>query len=181
MQLTLIGIDPGIVDTGVISIRLDTIREQWNITTQVWTNVTRRDKQALVIDSDFLDELTAFVYHEEMENKATFTGIEGYRPRGRDMRLDQNMQGLVQSIHGTIKGSVIVDNTGIKNVVKEPMLKLFRVNKFPSTHHADLKSAARVALKLGINNEFLNRILSDFVRDNLNGSSPWSLKSTVTL
>ena len=180
MQLTLIGIDPGIIDTGIVSIRLDTIRQQWNITTQVWSNVTRIVERAMVIDPDFLDEIAAFVQHEESENKATFTGIEGYRQRGRNVQQDQRMLGLVQSIHATLKGSHIVDNTGIKNVVTEPMLALFQVNRFPKTHHADLKSAARVALKLGISNEVLNRILSDFVRDNLNGT-PWSLSSTVML
>jgi len=180
MQVTLIGIDPGIRDTGIVAIHLDTLRQQWRVTTQVWSDVTKLDKQSLVIDTYFLDELTAFVDHENMENKATFVGIEGYRQRGNDTRQDQKMLGLVQSIHGTLKGSYIVDNTGIKNVVTEPMLKLFQVNKFPATHHADLKSAARVALKLGINNDVLNRILSDFVRDNLNGSK-WSLSSFETL
>ena len=180
MQVTLIGIDPGIIDTGVVAIHLDTLRQQWRVTSQVWNDVTKLDKQSLLIDPYFLDELTAFVDHEEMENKATFTGVEGYRQRGRDTRQDQKMLGLVQSIHGTIKGSTIVDNTDIKNVVTEPTLKLFQVNKFPATHHADLKSAARVALKLGIMNDVLNRIISDFIRDNLNGSK-WSLSSFETL
>jgi hypothetical protein len=177
MQVTLIGIDPGIRDTGIVSIHLDTIREKWHVTTQVWNDVTHQERLTQTISPDFLDEITAFVDHENMENKATFVGIEGYRQRGNDVRQDQRMLALVNAIHDTLKGSHIVDNTGIKNVVTEPMLKLFKVDKFHKTFHADLKSAARVALKLGINNEVLNRVLSDFVRDNLNGT-PWQSSYT---
>ena len=89
------------------------------------------------------------------------------------------MTNLVQTINGAVNTCFIVDNTGIKNVVTEPMLKLFQVNRFPSTYHADLKSAARVALKIGIANAITNELLSSFVRDNL-GENKWTLVSTLT-
>jgi len=179
-MLTLVGVDPGIVDTGVVSIRLDTLRETVQVTTQVWTGVTSKDGHSLKVSEYFLDDLAGFVQHEEAENKATFTFVEGFRPRGRDMIQDKKMTNLVQTIHMSLKGSKIVDNTGIKKTVTEPMLKLFGCQRFTGTHHADLKSAARVALKGGIDIPPLNRILSDYVRDNLNGS-PWSHSSIVTL
>jgi hypothetical protein len=60
------------------------------------------------------------------------------------------------------------------------MLKLFGCQRFTGTNHADLKSAARVALKGGIDIPPLNKQLADYVRDNLNGT-PWQSKSIVTL
>jgi hypothetical protein len=179
-QLTLIGVDPGIVDTGVVSIKLDSLRETLQVTTQVWSDVTEKNGHGINVDSFFLDDLAGFVQHEEAENSATFTFVEGYRPRGRDMIQDRKMSILVQTINHTLKGSKIVDNTGIKKVVTEPLLKLFGCSRFVGTHHADLKSAARVALKGGIDITPLNRILSDYVRDNLNGTS-WSVGSIQTL
>lgn len=174
---TLIGIDPGIVDTAIVSLYLDPIRKRWQITTQVWSNVTRREGQTRVVDSGFLEELKEFVEHESTIPEIF---IEGFRNRGRDMRQDQDMVNLVQTINRTLKGSKIVDNTSIKKIVTEPLLKLFQMNRFPGTNHADIKSAARVALRGGIGDDFLNRILADFVRDNLTGEK-WSLESMQTL
>jgi len=179
-ELTLIGIDPGIRDTGLVAIKLDSLRLTLQVTTQVWSGVVTKDGWSIKVDPDFLDEVDSFVEHENMENAATFTFVEGFRPRGRDMMQDKNMTTLVQAINTAIKGSKIVDNTGIKKTVTEPLLKLFGCQRFSATHHADLKSAARVALKGGIDIPPLNRILSDYVRDNLNGT-PWSVGSIQTL
>ena len=179
-ELTLVGIDPGIVDTGLVSIRLDSLRQTIQVTTQVWTGVTSKNGHSIKVDEYFLDDLAGFIQHETMENSATFTFVEGFRPRGRDMIQDKKMMAMVQTINMSIKGSKIVDNTGIKKTVTEPMLKLFGCSRFQGTHHADLKSAARVALKGGIDIPPLNRLLADYVRDNLNGT-PWSHRSIVTL
>ena len=85
------------------------------------------------------------------------------------------MQVLIHDTNETLKPSRVVDNTGIKLVVKEDLLKMFHVSRFPRTNHADLKSAARVALKTGIYS--VNELMSDYVLDHLEGRQ-WSLAST---
>lgn len=179
-QLTLIGVDPGIMDTGIVSIKLDTLRKTLMVTTQVWSEVTSQKNQSITIDPDFLDELESFYEHEASENAATFAFVEGYRQRGKNIRQDANMLALVQACNHAMKGSKIVDNTGIKKVVTEPLLRLFGCSRFQGTHHADLKSAARVALKGGIEVPPLNKLLTDYVLENLKGEK-WSPVSYQTL
>lgn len=179
-RVTLIGIDPGIVDTGVVALRLDSTNKTWTIQYKVWHVVTYRDpsnQNAIRLNTHFQDGLRSFVEHEETL-APVFVGVEGYRQRGNNMRQDQDMLYMVQAIHKLVPGSQIIDNTGIKNVVTRDMLKLFGVARFNvATNHADLVSAARVALKLGISITPINEILYGFVVDNVEGTS-WSLVST---
>ena len=179
-KLTLVGIDPGIVDTAAIAITLDFLRKRVNIVTQVWTNVTLRQHRKITINDGYLDEIRAFVDHSAFENSATFTGIEGYRDRGYNMEQDQAMNAIIQSTQEILPGSLIVDNTGIKKIVTEPMLKMFFCTRFQGTNHADIKSAARVALRVGIGVEAINHLLSDFIKQNLAGDT-WELGSILTL
>lgn len=179
-KVTLIGIDPGIVDTGVVALRLDSQERTWSVKFHFWHVVTYRDtnnRSVIRLNNHFQDGLRAFVEHEEAL-APVFVGVEGYRQRGNNMRQDQDMLYMVQAIHKLVPGSQIIDNTGIKNVVTRDMLKLFGVARFNvATNHADLVSAARVALKLGIGITPINEILYGFVVDNVEGTS-WSLVST---
>jgi len=174
---TLVGVDPGIRDTAVVAIRLRPEDRNWAIRYRVWSDVTHRVKQEVIIDQKFLRELTDFQQNEFFLGDAVLTGVEGYRQRGRNIMQDQAMLMMIRETSSVLDRSTIVDNTGIKNVVTEPLLKLFQVSRFSTpTNHADLKSAARVALKIGIANPEINTILSDFVRDNL-GDKPWARTS----
>lgn len=166
--MILIGIDPGIVDTAAVRIELDLTMYTWSVKPRVWHNVTTRVGQNNIkVSQTFLDELQYFCY----EKPAAHVYVEGFRQRGRDTKSDARMLKLVDEIKRTTRGRV-VDNTGIKKIVTEPMLKLFQANRFEYTNHSDLKSAARVALAGGIKDEDLNPLLAQFVVDNLEGS-PW--------
>ena len=181
MKLTLIGIDPGIRDTACVVIKLNTQTKKWRVQGYVWHDVTSRNGRSIDIDQKFLDQLEMTALRETRLNGATFVGIEGYRQRGKDQAQDQNMITLVQEIQHRIKGSTIVDNTGIKKIVSNDLLKLFQAYHFGvKTNHGDLTSAARVALALGIKTDALNEILSEFVDDNIYGEA-WSLESIPTL
>lgn len=169
MKITLIGIDPGVVDTALVVITLRD-NKTWSVWSRVWTETSRMNKQEFVIKQSFLDQLRLDVKRNHTGTYKVL-GVEGYRPRGKSMKLDMQMGAMVQRIHGELKGSAIVDNTGIKNVVKQGFLDLFNFG-FPHGHHADRTSAARVALRLGIEDDRINAELSDFVRDHLLGE-PW--------
>jgi predicted ATPase len=184
VQLTLIGIDPGIVDSGAVAVTLDFEKRTVYITTKLWSYVTERsktNKQKIIVSEKFLDELREFAQWLRRDTKGpVFVGIEGYRPRGFNIDQDARMTDLVQTINRNLPQSKVVDNTGIKKVVKQGLLDMMNLSRFKrGGNHSDLKSAARVALVLGIKNEGMNALLSDFVRDNLDGLS-WSFVSTST-
>lgn len=177
--LTLIGIDPGIRDTGAVAIRLDSKAKTWSIHHQVWNDVSKIEKNVVIIDPLFKRQVALFVKNEE-DAAPTFVGIEGFRQRGRNQKQDKQMLYMVQKIKELLPGSQVVDNTGIKNVVTEDMLRLFKVNRFRvNTNHSDLKSASRVALKVAIGIPILNQMIYQFILDNVEGE-PWVLTSTST-
>ena len=158
--MILVGIDPGIVDTAAVKLTFNFEQETWSLRTRVWSNVTERlGLNDVHVQQEFLDDLRAFC--------ETAPFIEGFRQRGRDTLQDQRMLALIRELKQGLKGSTIVDNTGIRKIVTEPMMKLFEVSRFPGTNHADLKSAARVALAGGIKSEELNPLLARFVTQRL--------------
>jgi len=170
--VSLIGVDPGIVDTGVVWVRLDRKNKIMHAQPKVWRNVTRKVKGGIEVDEQFLAELQWFV---EYFGPETRTFIEGYRNRGRNPGQDQKMTMLVQTIHRVLPGSAIVDNTGVKNVVTDATLGLLGLNNWDiATNHSDLDSAARILLKGAYQDEDLNSIVADVVRDRLEGRS-WTL------
>lgn len=171
MKVTLIGVDPGVVDTALAVLRLDTESKTYNVHSRVWTGVSRMEKQKFIIQQAFLQRLG-----EETRRWGTgdvvVRAVEGYRNRGNNMRQDQQMSAMVEACSKAIKGSTIVDNTGVKNVVKPGLMKLFNFG-FQRTNHRDLESAVRIAIKLGLADDDANKALSDFVLDHLLGT-PWT-------
>lgn len=171
MTIVLIGVDPGIVDTGLVALELDRERKSLTVHSRVWSNVTVRDKNTIRVVPEFLDSID-----EEISkyNHTRYTYVEGYRNRGRNPYQDQNMTVLVQAIHKRLTTSKVVDNTGVKKVVKEPLLLLFRAGQLwtQRTHHSDLTSAMRIALKGAIEDKQLNGLIAEFAIDNLE-NRPW--------
>lgn len=183
MRLTLLGVDPGIRDTGAVGITLDFENKTVDVTSRVWSGVVDRHGFNVTTDEQFLTELTAFK-KSFRDTSMVLSAVEGYRQRGLNVQQDREMLDLIKDIRAALPNGVIVDNTGIKKVVTEDMLKLFYVSRFKrGTNHADLKSAARVALKRGIDGGASNHLMSDYVKDNLFGSKEdeWSLGLSVTL
>lgn len=171
-RLIIQGVDPGVVDTGVVSLILDSDKRVFEVLHRVYSGVSSMDKNEFVLKAPFIKDLGPYVstIGNKKDRRACF--IEGYRNRGKDMRQDQQMTSLVQMCHQLIPGSKVVDNTGVKKVVKPAFMDLFAFD-FPKTNHADLHSAARIALKGGLMNPEINRVLSDFVRDAIEGR-PWT-------
>jgi len=184
VRFTLIGVDPGIIDTGAVSVTIDFSLRAVYVHTALWTGVSSRDKldkQKIVVSDKFLDEIAGFVQNERANGGPTFVGIEGYRQRGYDKGQDQRMIDLIQTISRTLPKSKIVDNTGVRKTVKQGLLELLHLAKFKKGgNHSDLKSAARVALVLGIKDETINKLLTELVVDLVDGGS-WSFASTRTV
>lgn len=174
-RVLLVGIDPGIVDTGVVWIDLDPEKKTINICARVWKNVTYREGKVVKVSPTFLQELEQEIQKNRAEFPGLYVFIEGYRNRGRNPIQDQKMLMLVQTIHGRLKKSEVVDNTGVKNVVTDHVLKLLSLYHWDQpTRHGDLRSAARIALKGAYGHPVLNLLVATVVRDQLKGGS-WTL------
>jgi hypothetical protein len=96
--------------------------------------------------------------------------IEGYKPRsnfGSDIRMTE----AVQDMKRETRGSVLL-NTGVKKVVKQPLMELLGVWKFSTvTNHQDLRSAARIALLGMLKNDTLNEVVAEVVKCHLVGKA----------
>lgn len=156
MKLHVVGIDPGLVDTGLVRMEFDSRRRRIGVAHAV---VSAPLDHAQVVGDvlSLLEPATVF--------------IEGYRPRAH-MNTDKRMVELVAAIKKSTGGKVL-DNTGIKKVVHQALLELLGVWVFTTpTHHQDLRSAARIMVLGMLKDTDYNSLLTTVVRDHLN-HSPW--------
>lgn len=164
MPHMIVGVDPGIVDTGIVRYRIGKSDRLITVKPAVVTRATATEiaNQVSVLGG---------------VNRRVF--IEGYRPRGH-LATNQKMTTLVHEIKVACgPHAKVLPNTGIKSVVKPALLALLcsdaqRFSHIP-THHGDLVSAARIAILGMLKDPELNRVLADIVRDTLN-NRPWTVE-----
>ena len=157
----VVGIDPGLVHTGVVSMTF------FPKMGEVWVG----HEAVAGPDVSRIQRLVGAGVPTQVTACHIF--IEAYRPRSA-FNTDARMGEAVSQIRAATKGTVL-DNTGVKKVVKQPLMQLLGVWQFATpTHHQDLRSAARIALLGMMKDEHMNRILADVVRDHLNGK-PWTV------
>jgi hypothetical protein len=102
--------------------------------------------------------------------------IEAYQPR-HNLSPDKRMVTAVADLRRGLVGSKVLSNTGVKRVVPPQLMTLLGVWNWPqSTHHQDLRSAARIALLGMMKDGQLNTVLSAVVRDHLAGRT-WAVES----
>lgn len=151
----VVGVDPGLVHTGVVLMTFDQPQKIIEVSAEAVPGIdTVRIQQ-------FLGASKPHIF------------IEGYRPRS-NLNSDKRMVEGVAAIRAATKGQVLL-NTGVKKVVKKPLMELLGVWSFSTvTHHQDLRSAARIALLGMLKDEQMNRLLANVVRDHLRGSD-WNV------
>lgn len=158
MNATVVeGVDPGLVHTGVVLFQFFS------------------DSREVLVDSKVVDGPDAGAVRQFSGMYVpTAVFIEGYRPRSH-FGTDERMVKAVAEMHREIPGSTVLNNTGVKKVVKPPLMRALKCWDFSqTTHHQDLRSAARIALLGMMRDEDLNWLLSDVVRDYLDGRS-WNV------
>ena len=159
---TVIGVDPGIVHTGIVMLDFDT------------------DDRELIVDHRVVDGLDSAVARQEITDMAIHKQfvtliiyIEQYRPRsgfGVDERMVQANADFKRDLDGWL-----LRNTGVKKVVTQELMELCHCWKFPSkTHHQDLRSAARIALLGMMLDDTLNQVLYTFATDMQDGRT-WNV------
>ena len=162
MQSThVVGIDPGIVHTGVVGMcfrpgmRIIEVRHH------------------LVLGSDPKQAMSWISGQESVTNTKAAIFIEGYRSRS-NLHHDKDMLNAVADFRKETGGTVL-DNTGVKKIVKPAVLGTLGVWRFSTpTHHDDLRSAARIAVLGMMKDPTMNRLLADVIRDHLDGK-PWTV------
>lgn len=150
------GIDPGLVHTGLVSFELDPSRRLWRI---------------------FAEAIPGPDIEATKKLLAGWSGkvfIEAYRPRSH-FGTDPAMTKAVNDMKAALPKAKVLNNTGVKQVVRQPLMELLGVWRFGiSTHHQDLRSAARIGLYGALKDDELNAVLAGFVTDHIDGRA-WTL------
>jgi hypothetical protein len=154
------GIDPGLVDSGVVGLTFKPNLKQLHIEHTVYPGTE-------------FDGLSDWIYRSWRPAKQ-FVFVEKYTPRMK-LDSDQRMVQAEQELRRTLSDATFLPNMGIKRVIPQTLMEVFGVWSWPTvTHHQDLRSAARIALLGMVKEPALNRIMADLVRDHLEGR-PWNV------
>ena len=156
----VIGVDPGIVDTGCVSLLFKPGLRTLHI-------------EHIVIPGDDAEAVSDWVHLGSWAAKQ-FVFIEKYTPRLK-MDSDARMVQAEANLRRELQGAKFLPNTGVKRVIPQQLMEVFGVWSWPTvTHHQDLRSAARIALLGMVKEPALNRVMADVVRDHLEGR-PWTV------
>ena len=162
MSIThVVGIDPGLVHTGVVSLFFSKPERTLFVRHGVISGASAADVARLTVS------FNNFKRPDEIF-------IEGYRPRSHFLQ-DKKMVEAVSKIHAALPGSKVLNNTGVTKVVKRATLELLGCWAFSTpTHHDDLRSAARIAVLGMLKDKKMNLLLGEFVNAHIEGE-PWSV------
>jgi hypothetical protein len=169
IDISIVGIDPGIIHTGCVALKINTVRRTIDVYYAVINGV----------DVKAVDSWIEKTVHPD----ALF--IEDYNP-GNYVREDKKMSEALGRLKAYYEPTPdgddadllirYVDNAGVNTLIPRPVLDLFGVGKFPvTTHHNDLVSAGKIAL-LGMlkESEDYRHLVSWPVRAELDGD-PWAV------
>lgn len=158
----IIGIDPGLRDTGVVHMTFDSDARVMSVST-------------LVVHHSDVD-ITAMHVKDWIDSKpmldVPFIFIERYVPRP-GMSTSPQMTELERGLVMKLKRAELVRNTGVKQIVPQELMHMLKVWTFSTvTNHDDLRAAARIGLYGMAKDIRLNKILADVVASLLDGD-PW--------
>ncbi len=150
---TVIGIDPGLVHTGVVRIQFDSTSKTLTV-------------DSAVIDGPDAKAVWHWIY---MSTTSPVVFIEKYVPRQR-YGTDERMVKAEAAFITQIPHAKVIRNTGAKQVVTQDLMQVLGVWTFNTpTHHQDLRAAARILLYGMMKDKHLNHVLADVIHDELDG------------
>lgn len=151
--ITLIGIDPGIVDTGAVTMTLDPMRLTLSVVSEK-------------LQGGLPEPIEQYVQRKTRERTLTF--VEKYRDRGTVFNTHGTMRNIESAVQRALPNAVLLDNTGVKKVVTKSLMQLLDCWDFPTaTNHQDIRSAARIALYGGLKDPEINGLLTKIVLKHL--------------
>lgn len=162
---TVIGVDPGVVHTGIVML-------DFNL-----------EHKALTVDHRVVDGTDAAATADAVRDMTGIRGrftaidifIEEYRPRS-GFGVDQQMMVANAEFRTALQGKLL-RNMGVKKVVTRELLELLELWHFNTpTHHQDLRSAARIAVLGMLLDPALNNVLYLFTTDTIDGRI-WNVRT----
>ena len=160
MTVQLIGIDPGLVHTGCVSITLHPDLGAFQLRSHVVAGLDVQQVKRWVM---LVDAYQALVHSEIF--------IEAYRPRSH-FDSDAAMGAAVKEMKQALPGSKTLLNTGVKKIVTPELMKVMNIWTFSQrTNHQDLRSAARIAVYGGLKDPEINPVITKLVVDHLDGNT----------
>lgn len=168
-KLSVLGVDPGTVHNGLVRMEFDPAVKTFVIDSRVIPGISHDD-------GEFSSGETAKAIGaaaREMAPDHIF--IEAFRERGNSFKQDGPMRDLLRELRREIPKGQVIDNTGVKKVVLPSLMKRLGLIDFPTTHHRDLESAARIGVYGVLKDSGLNQLLSNMLFDALEGR-PWTIK-----
>jgi hypothetical protein len=139
-------VDPGLIHTGVVSLKLD-------------TDLLELTSTSTLIDGPDAYQVRAWI--GMLGDPVVF--IEKYRPRSH-YGTDERMIKAERDFKKAMPKAVLLNNTGVLQVVTQELLELLELWKFSlSSHHQDLRSAARVAVLGMLRDPEMNEQLTRYV------------------
>ena len=161
---TIVGIDPGLVHTGIV--RLDVDLKQRTITRAIGLVSAARDELG-TFDSLKTAVKTrlalASVLHETTPAASEpHVFVEGYRQRGNSNNENIYMIALINELRKALQpfSPSVIDNMGVKKIVTVSMLRKLELDRFPTpSNHQDLLSAARIGIYGALKSPLLNGVL----------------------
>lgn len=164
----VVGVDPGLVHTGAVRMGFVPADRTVTISSAAIEGYGKETTEVAAEVKDWvLEDATAV----PLPDPSVY--IEAYRPRSH-FGGDSTMIQLVQDLRRELDAAVL-QNTGVKQVVKRPLMELLGIWKFSTvTHHQDLRSAGRIGLLGMLKTPHGNEILTEIVRAHLRGE-PWDV------
>ena len=161
MPYTIVGVDPGLVDTGIVAITFYSKACQWAVN----TGVIRRQSPSDKIDLDAIENAARNL---AMRTEKSKIFVEEYRPRLK-LQTDKEMLEMQSLLRKRLDYAVFLPNMGIKQLITSDFMKMLHVWNFPQspTHHQDLRSAARIALLGAIKDDEAAEYVNQYAWDQL--------------
>lgn len=158
----VIGIDPGLVHTGCVSMRFDETHRTITV-------------QHLAVRGPDVDRVKDWIVSLDEPGPRPRIFMEKYAPRQR-LNTDERMVKAEAAFMRGLKGCEVLRNHGVKQLIKPELMNVLGVWQFATpTHHQDLRAAARIAILGMMKDPPLNAWLADVVRDTLDGNR-WEIR-----
>ena len=158
-RIALVGIDPGVVHSGVVRFEFQIPQQKLLINFKLFNGLE-------------CDEIVRYVKYRPYEKAF----IEKYQPRSH-FSWDTDMQTAVIELKKRLPHSRVLLNTGVKKVITDALMRTLDVWQFPAvSHHQDLRAAARIGLYGMVKDPEWNQELYRMVEKTLFTQDPWKIE-----
>jgi hypothetical protein len=160
---TVIGVDPGLVHTGIVMLDFNLERPELTVAHRVVDGANAAQSRA---------DIEGLTEHKPYATLDIF--IEHYVPRS-GFSVDERMVQANETFRSTL-GGTLLRNTGVKKVITQELMELLHCWKFTTfSNHQDLRSAARIALLGMMRDPALNQVLYTYCTDTTDGRT-WNVR-----